>query len=357
MKICIDIQSTVKNPSGVGRYTLGLVKALAEIPEKPEVYLTYFNFLGRYQGLDCFPNKAVRIIPGRVYNQLWKRWHWPPLNWFIGSFDIYHFPNFCLPPLSSPNAQTIITVHDVAFRRYPQYIEPRNLLFLKNELQSSLARSGRIIAVSRFTKNELIELFSVDPGKIAVIYEGVNDGFKKVADKTMDLPAQYMLCLSTLEPRKNIEGLIRGFALCRLNDFKLVIAGARGWLCDGIFELVARLGLEQDVIFTGYVASGQLAELYSRASVFVFPSFYEGFGLPPLEAMACGVPVVSTRLEALGEAARIVDPGNPEDIAAGIKEVLYSPEEYIGKGLEQARKFTWRKTAEETLKLYQSLAA
>jgi len=356
VKVCIDIQSVVKNPTGVGRYTLELVKALARIQNRPEIFLTYFNFLGRYRGLDCFPNKQVRIIPGRVYNQLWKRWHWPPLNWFTGKFDIYHFPNFCRPPLSAKNAKSIITVHDVAFKRYPEYIEPKNLIFLENELQSSLKKCDRIIAVSRFTKNELIELFSVDPGKIVVIYEGLGDNFRKVEDKTMDLPPQYVLCLGTLEPRKNIEGLIRAFALCRLSGFKLVLAGGRGWLGGGIPKLIARLGLEKEIIFTGYIPEGRLAELYSRAGVFVFPSFYEGFGLPPLEAMACGTPVVSTRLEVLGEAARVVSPGNPEDIAAGIKEVLRNPGEYISKGLVQAGKYTWSKTAEATLGLYRSLA-
>lgn len=337
MRVCIDIQSIIGKPTGVGRYTLELVKAMAGKSE--DITLSYFNFLGRYKGLDHFLNRQIRIIPGRMYNQLWKRFHFPPMNWFIGNFDVYHFPNFCLPPMS--RGRFIITVHDLAFMRYPAYIEPKNLKFLQDELPSSLERAHRIIAVSNFTKKELIELFNVPEKKIAVIYEGVRAvNVQGQALKKGD----YILCVSTVEPRKNIEGLIKAAHLCNV---KLVVAGQKGWLVN--------IKPQDNVIFTGYVKEEELHVLYRNARAFVFPSFYEGFGLPPLEAMAYGVPVVSTRFEALGDAARFVEPRDPEDIARGIKEVLEEPSVWIKKGFEQVKKFSWEKTAEETLALYRAM--
>jgi glycosyltransferase involved in cell wall biosynthesis len=355
MKICIDIQSVIAHQSGVARYTLGLVKGLSKICDKKDIILSYFNFLGGYGGLDFFLNKPIRIMPGRMYNQLWKRFHGPSYNWLTGNYDVYHFPNFCLPPISY--GKSIITVHDLAFMRYPEYIEPKNLAFLRQEMPWSLKKADKIIAVSNFTKNELIEIFKVDPLKISVIYEGIDDCFKKVKIKKLNLPESYMLFVGTLEPRKNIEGLIRAFNICRPKGHKLLVVGEKGWFYEDIFKIVKELGLEKDVIFQGYVAQEDLPEVYSRAKVLVFPSFYEGFGFPPLEAMACGVPVVSTEFEVLGNAARFIDPKNPEDIARGIDDVLKHSEVWISKGLDYVKKFTWKKTAEDTLELYKTLVS
>lgn len=357
MRVCIDIQSIITSPSGVGRYTKELVKALSELQVKEDITLFYFNFLGRYKGLPVFPNKTIRCIPGRVYNKLWKWFHFPPLNWFIGKFDIYHFPNFNLPPMN--HGKFIITVHDLAFMRYPEYIEPKNLKFLEAHLPPSLQKAHRIITVSQFCKQELINIFNLPPEKISVVYEGVSDNFKKAVIPSLELPSKYILCVSTLEPRKNIEGLIRAFHISELKDYKLVIAGGKGWLYEGIFKSVKELGLEKDVIFLGYIPEEDLPGIYSMAKLFVFPSFYEGFGFPPLEAMACGVPVVSSRVnEVLGDSAYFIDPNKPEDIARGIKEVLENEElqkELIGKGGEHVKKFSWRKAAEETMNLYKKL--
>lgn len=337
MRVCIDIQSIIKKPTGVGRYTLELVKALSKIANRDDVTLSYFNFLGRYKGPDYFPNRQIRILPGRIYNQLWKKFHFPPLNWFVGNYDIYHFPNFCLPPMN--RGKFIITVHDLAFMRYPEYIEPKNLEFLQRELPCSLERADRVIAVSHFTKMELIELFNVPEEKIVVIYEGVSISNGGQAS----LNGDYILCVSTIEPRKNIEGLIKAFNIAKLDGYKLVIVGKKGWLTN--------VRPQKDVITLGYVDG--LCNIYKNAKAFVFPSFYEGFGLPPLEAMASGVPVVSTRFEALGDAARFIDPREPEDIARGIREVLEDPQPWISRGFEQSKKFSWEKTAEETLRLYE----
>lgn len=354
MKICIDIQSVILNPKGVGRYTLELVRALSVLPQKEDITLSYFDFLNRFSGLSYFPNKSVRAMPGRFYNKLWKKFHFPPLNWLIGDYDVYHFPNFCLPPMSG-SGKNIITVHDLAFVRFPEYIEPKNLVFLQNELPGSLERADKIIAVSNFTKNEIIGMFKIPSEKIAVIYEGITLSEGDQHSFTLPLPEKYILFVGTLEPRKNIEGLIRAFKICGLRDYKLVIVGQKGWFYEGIFKLVGNMGLEKEVIFMDYVPQNSLSEIYKRAKAFVFPSFYEGFGLPPLEAMAYKTPVVSTKLETLGDAARFVDPNNPKDIAAGIINVLGNSAPWIVKGFEHAKKFSWQKTAQETMALYKSL--
>jgi len=353
MKICIDVQSVISKPTGVGRYTIELVKALAELKNREDIVLSYFNFLGNYNGVKYFPNREIKIIPGRVYSYLWKKIGFPPFNWLAGKYDVYHFPNFCLPPMGQGlDKHCVVTVHDTAFMRYPEYIEPKNLKFLQQELPKSLNRAGKIIAVSHFVKKEIEELFNIAPEKIEVIYEGIDGSFKRCEKRNLDLPESYILYVGTLEPRKNIEGLLKAFKEARLKGFKLVIVGGKGWFYEGIFELVEQLGLKNEVIFPGYVPDGDLPEVYSRAKAFVFPSFYEGFGLPPLEAMACGVPVVSTKFEVLGEAARFVNPENIDSIADGINDVLVNSTFYSQKGLEQAKKYTWKKTAEETMKLY-----
>ena len=355
MKVCIDIQSVIKKPTGVGHYTLELVRALAALTDHSDITLSYFNFLGKYSCLDLFPNQQIQIMPGRVYAQLWKKFHFPPMDWLLGKFDVYHFPNFCLPPMTKKKGKYIITVHDLAFIRYPDSIEPKNLSFLQKELPRSLKLADKIITVSDFTKKELVELCEVSEDKVVVVNEGVNDRFKKTNEKTIDLPESYILAVGTLEPRKNLEGLIKAFHNANLKNHKLVIAGGKGWFYDGIFRLVERLDLLEKVIFMGYVSDDKMPELYARAELFVFPSFYEGFGLPPLEAMACGTPVVSTRFEALGDAACFIDPKDIKSISDGILKVLKEPKEYANKGLEQAKKYTWKKTAEDTLKLYKEV--
>jgi glycosyltransferase involved in cell wall biosynthesis len=354
VKICIDIQSVISHQTGVARYTFELVKALSEITEKTDIVLSYFDFLNRFNGLEYFINKPIKIMPGRLYNQLWKKFHFPPYNWLSGNYDIYHFPNFCLPPMSK--GKFIITIHDTAFMRYPEYIEPKNLAFLKQELEGSIGKASKIITVSDFTKSEIINYFGTNSEKIKVIYEGIDKDFKKVETKKLDLPELYILFVGTLEPRKNIEGLIRSFSIQRQKGYKLVVAGEKGWFYEGIFKLVKEQGLDEEVIFLGYVPQEDLPEVYSRAKAFVFPSFYEGFGFPPLEAMACGVPVVSTKFETLGDAARFIDPKSPEDMANGIKDVLANPGTWIEKGKEHVKRFTWERTAGETLELYKAVA-
>ena len=366
MKVCIDIQSVIKNPTGIGRYTEQLVRAMSKLtlPEDFQCTLSYFNCLGKYKGLPIensqFQNRGIKCLPGRIYAQLWKKLYFPPYNMLSGTHDVYHFPNFNMPPMSK--GKSIVTIHDLAFMRYPQYIEPKNLIFLQNQIPKTIKRAHKIIVVSEFTKKELIKMFDVDEEKVVVVHEGIGEQFRTIDNLEVrcryNLPSSYLFTTSTIEPRKNIEGLVKAFGMGRFKGYKLAIAGIQGWLYDDLYNLIKKMNLKDDIIFLGYVPDSDLPALYSMAEAFVFPSFYEGFGLPPLEAMACGVPVVSAKVsslsEVLGDGARFIDPKNPEDIAEGIRDVLDKKEEYVKKGLEWSKKYTWEKAAKETLGVYEN---
>ena len=372
MRIVIDIQSVIGRKTGVGRYTEGLVKGLSRLPAGHQFSLFYFNFRSRFKGMELsaknFTNKGVKL-PGRLFSFFWKKGGAFKFDRLSGEADLFHFPNFISRPVKS--GKTVVTVHDLAFRRFPQYIEKKNLSFLNDNLPRTLAAADRIIAVSRFTKDELLKFFSVPERKIKVIHEGVDESFHRINDrvqldrvrKKYKLPENFFLWVGTLEPRKNIFGLLEAFAIFKERDktnYKLVMAGKRGWNYQGFFEKVQNLSLTDDVLLTEYAADKDLPFIYNLAEVFIFPSFYEGFGLPPLEAMACGLPVITTPAlgEVAEEAALMVSPHDASGIARGMAEVLENTDlkaNLIQKGFKQAEKFSWDKAASETLSLYESV--
>jgi len=315
-----------------------------------------------------WPNRSIRL-PGRVLNKLWSFFPFPSYNLLAGSGDLFHFPNFTLPPVSGC-AKTVITVHDAAFMRLPETIEPKNLAYLRRTLPDSLRRADRIIAVSEFTKRELVDCFNVKPDKICVTLEGVESRFfEKVSDAKLQafrrqrkLPEKFILTVGTIEPRKNLINLFRAFK--RLADegrdeLSLVVAGGRGWLYEDIFREVETLGLRDRIHFIGYVSDDELPYLYRCAEIFSFVSLYEGFGLPPLEAMASGVPVVVSDAPALCEvgadAVLNAPAGEPEEIAARFSSVLDDKtlkNDMIDAGLKRAAFFTWDETARATARVY-----
>ena len=372
MRIVIDIQSVIGRKTGVGRYTEGLVKGLSRLPAGHQFSLFYFNFRFRFKGMELsaknFTNKRVKL-PGRLFSFLWKKGWAFKFDRLSGEADLFHFPNFISRPVKS--GKTVVTIHDLAFRRFPQYIEKKNLSFLNDNLPRTLAKADKIIAVSRFTKEELLKFYPLPDEKIKVIYEGIDEIFRRSNDRLQldkvrekyKLPEKFLLWVGTLEPRKNIFGLLEAFAIFKERDktnYKLVMAGKRGWNYQGFFEKVQNLSLTDDVLLTEYAADKDLPFIYNLAEVFIFPSFYEGFGLPPLEAMACGLPVITTPAlgEVAEEAALMVSPHDASGIARGMAEVLENTDlkaNLIQKGLKQAGKFSWDKAASETLSLYESV--
>ncbi len=372
MRIVIDIQSVIGQKTGVGKYTEGLVKGLSRLPASHQFSLFYFNFRSRFKGMELsakkFTNKEVKL-PGRLFSFFWKKGGAFKFDRLSGEADLFHFPNFISRPVKS--GKTVVTVHDLAFRRFPRYIEKKNLAFLNDNLPRTLAKADKIIAVSRFTKDELLKFFPVPERKIKVIHEGIDESFRRINDwvqldevrEKYKLPKKFLLWVGTLEPRKNISGLLEAFAVFKgrsNTDYKLVLVGKKGWNYQGFFEKMKNLSLADDVFLTEYVADKDLPFIYNLAEVFIFPSFYEGFGLPPLEAMACGLPVITTPAlrEVVEEAALMVSPQDVPGMARGMAEVLENTElkaDLIQKGFEQAGKFSWEKAASETLSLYESV--
>jgi glycosyltransferase involved in cell wall biosynthesis len=285
--------------------------------------------------------------------------------------DIFHSPDFVLPPVR--RAKTLVTVHDLSFIRYPQCADANLRAYLNKVVPRSVYRADLVLADSQSTKDDLVELLGVDASRIEVVYPGVEERFRPIEDQAhlqgvrerYSLPPRFILGLGTLQPRKNFIHLIEAFADLRfaICDLHLVIAGGKGWLYEEIFATVEQLGLEEKVIFPGFVADEHLPAIYNLADLFVFPSLYEGFGLPPLEALACGTPVItsdaSSLPEVVGEAGLMVEATDVEALAEAMKQALGDAalrEGMIVKGMKQAKKFTWEKTAAKLLSLYEAIS-
>ncbi|MEA3459659.1 MAG: glycosyltransferase family 1 protein, partial [Chloroflexota bacterium] len=279
--------------------------------------------------------------------------------------DVLFIPAHVLPILH-PHA-SVVTIHDLGYLHYPHAHRLLDRFYLDLSTRYNAHAATHLIADSIATKRDLAECYGVDAAKITVVYPGYDQAAFRPADvKAIEavkarygIASEYILFVGTIQPRKNLVRLIEAFAnlhTCILANLQLVIAGKRGWLYEGIFQRVEELGLEGQVVFTGYVAEEDLPALLSGARLLVLPSLYEGFGLPVLEAMACGTPVVcsnaSSLLEVAGDAAILVDPLDVEELAAAMERVLRDKElqaEMIERGFERAKRFSWEKCAQETL--------
>jgi len=276
-------------------------------------------------------------------------------------------------PLASP-CPLVVTIFDLSFLRYPQAFRLGNWLYLRLFTRVSARRARRIIAISKHTKADITHWLGVPPERIEVVYCGVEERFHSLpAEEVLafrrkkGLPEQFLLHVGTLEPRKNLSLLLRAYARLRAaggNPPPLILAGARGWMCEGLFSQVEELGLGDSVHFPGYVRPEELPLWYNAATCFVYPSLYEGFGLPPLEAMACGTPVLSSNAaslpEVVGDAGLLLDPVDEEAWAHELARVLSRPElqrELAERGLDRARRFNWRRAAEETVQVYRCALA
>jgi glycosyltransferase involved in cell wall biosynthesis len=266
---------------------------------------------------------------------------------------------------------SIVTVHDLSFMRYPQAFPPMQRAYLQSQVRRSVRAARRVIAISQATKEDVVGLFGIPPGRVDVVHNGVDASFCPAPPEQVEafrrqqgLPERYILHLGTLEPRKNLVRLVQAFAQVRSHDagqppIKLVLAGGKGWDYEAIFAEVSRLGLAQEVLFPGYVADEELAWWYRAATLFVYPSLLEGFGLPVLEAMACGAPTVTSNLSSLpevaGDAALLVEPTSVDALATALLCLLRDTaltDELRARGLRQAARFPWSRTAQETAAVY-----
>lgn len=376
MRVAIDYTPAINQAAGIGRFVRSLVTALAGIDGETEYLLLYAEPpRGARLEFPSAPNFSARRVPvpERALNVLWHRLSLPvPVDVLTGPVDVFHSPDFVLAPVW--RAAKVLTVHDLAFLMRPECADERLRDYLERTVPRSVARADYILADSENTRDDLICLLGVPPSKVEVIPGGVDSCFSPVEDPEVlsrirdevagGLP--FVLSVGMIEPRKNLTRLIEAFEIIKGNHslpHKLVLAGKRGWLSDPIYARAASSPLASDIVFSGFVSEDDLPALYSAADVFAFPSLYEGFGLPPLEAMACGTPVVVSRSaslpEVVGDAALTVDAEAVEALADALTRPLLDGElraRLVAGGMEQARQFTWESSARKLLRVYRRLA-
>jgi glycosyltransferase involved in cell wall biosynthesis len=378
MRIAIDYTAAIRQGAGIGNYVRSLVDAMLAQDSTNQYTLLTSGHPTREHAFPKASNVRGRsiFIPDRYLNVLWYRWRLPVhATIFTGLVDIYHGPDFVLPPING-KVRKIVTVHDLAFLEHPEYAVPQLAAYLKKVVPEAVAAADVIAAVSHATRQTLIEYFHTPPEKITIIPNGIRSYFRRITDPILlsatrhkfGLKHPLVLGVGTLEPRKNHLGLIKAFhkaqsaAEKKQRPAMLALAGGPGWLYDETQRLIAKLKLENKVRFLGRVSELELITLYSMADVFVFPSFYEGFGVPPIEAMACGAPVITSNTSSLpevaGDAALLIDPHNTGEIARAMLRVLENEQlrdELRQKGYVRAQHFTWPKSASKMLSVYQQL--
>ncbi len=370
MRICVDIQSAVAQRAGVGRYTRQLVEHLgaSKLPGD-DLSLFYFDFHRRGLDFACpgTTPRPVRWIPGTIVQQAWKRIQAPPFDWFAGKADLYHFPNFTIPPLSC--GKSIVTLHDMSFVRHPEFAETKNLNYLTAVIHDTARRADAIITVSRFSKKEIEETLGVAPDRVFAIPLGISPGFTRPPADTIStlrhqlkLDRPYLLTVGTLEPRKNLPFMIEVFE--KLDHFEgdLVLAGMPGWQVEPILARIHNSPRRNRIRHLDFVPDTQLPALYAGAELFLITSFYEGFGFPPLEAMACGTPVVSSGggslSEMLGTSAVTIPNFDSTEWASTIQSLLADKtrRDRLGtEGLAHAATYSWRSTALKTWDVYRQV--
>jgi len=370
MKIAFDGQLLLKGEkTGIGWCAENILMEFAKYGDC-EKYINYFSVgystknemnVSKYNRRG-FQLQKCSWFHDVIYRILWNLFPLPYSLFFKEKVDATIFFNYSVPP--GVKGKKVVFVHDMSYKACPDTVRLKTRRFLEFSLRTSCARADLIITVSEFSKREIIKYLGVPEDKIEVIRLGVNSdryhanytkNQQAIVCKKYGLPKNYLLYLGTLEPRKNIERLIRAYAklLEKGEDVPcLVLAGRKGWLYEPIFAVVEELNLHSKVHFIGYVSPEDAPILLSGAEVFLFPSVYEGFGLPIIEAMACGVPVVTSQLASLpevaGDAAVFVDPYDIRSIQIGISRVLNNSklcEYYSAMGKKRAKEFTWEQAS------------
>jgi glycosyltransferase involved in cell wall biosynthesis len=351
--------------AGINSYIYHLLQGLGDVGSSHH----YTVFLGERGYTDgrlalCYTNWPTHGPLGRI---LWEQLAQP----FVlrrSQVDLLHAMAF-VGPLVAP-CPFVVTVYDLSFLRYPEAFRPWNRWYLSKLTAVSARRARRVIAISESTKRDVVHFLGVPADRVDVVYCGVGAGFRPLSRGEVErfrcqqgLPDRFVLFLGTLEPRKNVEMLIRAYARWREADPdapRLVVAGGKGWHYQQVFAIVEGLGLTSEIVFPGYVSPGDLPLLYNAADLFVYPSRYEGFGLPVLEAMACGTPVVTSNVASLpevaGDAAFLVPPDDETQLTESMRRAWGDAswrKEAVARGRSQAARFVWERTARETIETYE----
>ncbi|MBP8973956.1 MAG: glycosyltransferase family 4 protein [Anaerolineae bacterium] len=373
--IGIDYTAAHEQGAGIGRYVRELMRALAALDSTTPYRL--FVAGAQRRALPPPPGANFAWHPTRItplwFARLWHRLQVPlPVEAFTGRVRLFHATDFTLPP-TLPGTRTLLTVHDLSFVRAPETTTPVLKAYLDAVVPRSVRRATHVLADSQATKDDLVELYRTPPDKITVLLGGVNPEFKPVTDMEprqgvrarYSLPPNpYVFSVGTVQPRKNYARLVEALAALgsQYADYHLVIAGGRGWLDAPIYQTVRDLGMSERVHFTGFVRDEDLPALYSEAVCLAYPSLYEGIGLPVLEAMACGTPVVTSTVSSLpevaGDAALLVDPYDVGALAETLRRLLDDSalrEALTARGTRQAAFFTWEQAAGQLLTVYRQM--
>jgi glycosyltransferase involved in cell wall biosynthesis len=366
LKILIDTIQLLSPLTGIGRYAYEIARELEQSDNSHE-YLYYYGYLSHNlirPDDQLGAKKAKNLIAGHMFVKKAMR---KALSVYTGimapKVDIYWQPNF-IPEPGIRARKTIISVHDFSFLHHPTWHPRERIEYFKANFWKQVPQANRIITGSEYTRREIIKILGFDPARIHVIHHGVRHDVFRPLDKTeisnLDLPERYIFAVGSIEPRKNLTGLLKAYNMLpepTKKVYKLVLAGPVGWNNEEITRMIKE---ERDnVVYLGYLSDHDLAIAYNLASIFVYPSFYEGFGIPPLEAMACGTPVVASNAssipEVCGEAALYADPKNSEELADRIWLLLNDSElrqRLRLRGLERAETFSWQRSAARHLAVF-----
>ncbi len=372
VRIGIDATALPLQRTGVANYVFGLLGGLAAV-DREHAYVVFAKRAHIAQlGIDRPNFQFVPIdLPSRGLRLAWEQ-AVLPRHTRTHRLDVLHSPHYTMPLRRA--ARAVVTFCDMTFLLYPELHQAVKRAYFPAMMRWSARHADRLITISESTRDDLARLWGVDPGRMTAIPLAAGAEYRPAAPEAIAAacarhglrPGGYVVYVGVLEPRKNVDALVAAFGLAaeRLQGLDLVIAGKRGWMYDRIFAQVEALGLAHRVRFTGYVAQADLPGLYGGARLLVYPSRYEGFGLPVLEAMACGVPVVTTNVssmpEVAGDAALLVDPDDVAGLAAAIVRLVDDPalaRELARRGRERAAGFSWERCAEETRRVYEQVGS
>ncbi len=369
MRIFIDIRS-LDTPihSGIPEYAFALTRELLAEKENDEYVLFANSFRKRLEDLPLKAKSDAWInwkVPNRILDATSFFPRLPKIDRLVKA-DVYFSPHFNVLAFREPRRH-VLTIHDLSFAHFPEFFPWRkNVWHSEQGWKRQIQEAGRVIAVSDFTRDDILDSFCLPAEKVVRVYPGLNERYRSLPNGSPDREAPFFLYVGTLEPRKNVIGLIRAFNLFKAKpankDFRLVIAGAPGWLYDKIFKEAASSPYAKDIDIRGPAAEDEVLRLYNGAAVFVYPSFFEGFGFPPLEAQKCGLPVIASNRsslpEILGSSALLVDPYRLEEITAAMEAVAIDNslrKELIQRGFQNSARFSWQKAAAETRRIFKDI--
>jgi glycosyltransferase involved in cell wall biosynthesis len=375
MNLGMNIQFILNKKTGVGYYTYNLIKYLQKVDKKNKYKLIIWKLFFKkkvkpIQILNSnFSYKFIRFFPLKIYNFLYKIGLGLPFNLLVHNIDLFIFANFVSYPVLEK--KNIIIIYDLSYLKYSQFGEPKNVKFLTKFVPLSIKETDHIVTISKNSKKEIINTYKVPENKISIIYPAIDNNFFKPVNsknvnlikKKYNLGSKYLLFMGTLEPRKNIINLIKAYRSLPkkiIHTFNLVLAGGKGWQDKDILNFISKAqNSGYKIIVPGYISEKDLPALYSGAFLFLYPSLYEGFGLPVLEAMSCGCPVIASNTssipEVTGNAALLIDPKDHNFIKNAIIELLEDKnlrQDLITKGFRQVQKFSWDKSAKKLINVF-----